>query len=164
MAGRARTYEQRAEELLAPIAERRGCRVYDVEYVREGPSFYLRCYIDRDGGVTIGDCEAVSREMSDALDAHDFIQGEYVLEVSSPGLGRALTKDRHLAASVGQEVELRLYAPQQLGGYAQSAREFEGVLRDWDAESVTVEMPGADTALFRFLRADIAAIRLKLEL
>ena len=83
------TYEAKTEEILLPIAERCGVEIYDVEYVKEGSDFYLRAYIDKEDGVNINDCEAVSRELSDALDREDFIPDAYILEVSSPGLGRS---------------------------------------------------------------------------
>ena len=89
---RKETYEGRTEELLAPIAKAAGVEIYDVEYVREGSDYYLRAYIDKPGGVDINDCERVSRILSDALDEKDFIQDAYILEVSSPGLGRASRK------------------------------------------------------------------------
>ena len=98
MAKRKQT-EELVEKLLEPIAEAHGVRIYDVEYVKEGQEYYLRAYIDKDGGVTIDDCVDVSHDLSDALDAADPISEAYTLEVSSPGLGRTLTKDRHFAAS-----------------------------------------------------------------
>ncbi len=105
--------EARTEELLLPIAEENGVEIYDVEYVKEGGEWYLRAYIDREDGVNIQDCENVSRKLSDRLDEEDFIEEAYILEVSSPGLGRPLKKDRHLEKSLGKEVELRLYRPQE---------------------------------------------------
>ncbi|WP_130837030.1 ribosome maturation factor RimP [Lachnoclostridium sp. Marseille-P6806] len=184
MSGKAKSYAQIAEELLVPVAERFGCRVYDVDYVKEGAEYYLRCYIDKDGGVTLSDCENVNWAMSDALDERDPIPDGYILEVSSPGLGRSLTKDRHLEWSLGEEVEGKFYVPQTLEGYRDKRKEFEGVLKDWDAESVTIEMPSSEGPVhrkgqkssrrseaaaaerkdFRFLRSDIAVLRLKLEL
>ena len=101
---RRETYESETEKLLTPIAERFGVRIYDIEYVKEDSDWYLRAYIDKTGGVTIMDCENVSRALSDELDKKDFIEDAYILEVSSPGLGRALKKDRHLAGSLGEEV------------------------------------------------------------
>ena len=98
------TYESRAEELLQPIVEANGCEIYDVEYVKEGSEWYLRAYIDKEGGVNIVDCENVSRAFSEKLDEVDFISEAYILEVSSPGLGRALKKYRHLEKSIGEEV------------------------------------------------------------
>ncbi|MDO5134226.1 MAG: ribosome maturation factor RimP [Eubacteriales bacterium] len=101
--------EENTERLAAPIAESFGIYIYDVEYVREGQEEYLNVYIDKEGGVTINDCEAVSRKLSDALDEENLITDPYTLVVSSPGLGRALTKDRHLRQSIGQDVEIHLY-------------------------------------------------------
>ena len=88
-------YESKTEALLMPIAQRWGVSIYDVEYVKEGSEYYLRAYIDKPEGVTIQDCENVSRALSDELDREDFIPDAYILEVSSPGLGRTLKKDKH---------------------------------------------------------------------
>ena len=138
MSGRARI-EDEAERLTEPIALKHGVRIYDVEYVKEGPEYYLNIYIDKDGGVTILDCETVSRELSDRLDEADLISDAYTLVVSSPGLGRTLTKDRHLQNSLGEMVEGKLFKPlDELGG-----REFEGILTGWDNETITVEIEEA---------------------
>jgi ribosome maturation factor RimP len=114
--GGSRWYEEHAEALAAPIAEQFGIRIYDVEYVKEGDEYFLNVYIDKDGGVNINDCENVSRLLSDALDKDDPNPDAYTLIVSSPGLGRALTKDRHLQQSIGQDVELHLYKPHSVSG------------------------------------------------
>lgn len=127
-------YEERAEAIAAPIAEQFGIRIYDVEYVREGEEFFLNVYIDKDGGVTIGDCENVSRLLSDALDVDDPIKDPYTLIVSSPGLGRALTKDRHLQQSIGQDVEVHLYKPHPLTG----EKDIRGELMDFDEGQVVL--------------------------
>ena len=84
------TYEKKAEELLLPMMEENGFELVDVEYVKEGGSWYLRAYIDKPGGIAINDCELISRALSDKLDEEDFIEDSYILEVSSPGLGRPL--------------------------------------------------------------------------
>ena len=81
-------YEQKTEEILNPIVEKHGFDLWDVEYVKEGGNWYLRAYIDKPGGIMVDDCEVVSRELSDILDEKDFIDEAYILEVSSPGLGR----------------------------------------------------------------------------
>ena len=139
--GRARI-ETEAELLAAPIAEKNGAWIYDVEYVKEGPEYYLNIYIDKDGGVGILDCEAVSRELSDKLDEADLISDAYTLVVSSPGLGRTLTKDRHLENSLGEKVEGKLFKPlAEIGG-----KEFEGSLTAWDAETITLELEPAKPA------------------
>lgn len=86
------TYEQKAEKMILPIVEANGFELVDVEYVKEGQNWYLRAYIDKEGGITVDDCEIVSRAFSDKLDENDFIEDAYILEVSSPGLGRPLKK------------------------------------------------------------------------
>ncbi len=150
---RRETYESETEKLLTPIAERFGVRIYDIEYVKEGSDWYLRAYIDKTGGVTIMDCENVSRALSDELDKKDFIEDAYILEVSSPGLGRALKKDRHLAGSLGEEVEIKTYKP------IEGQKEFSGVLTAYDENMITV-MIGNDEVTFK--RKEIALIRLAL--
>lgn len=149
------TYESRTERLLAPIAERFGVEIYDVEYVKEGSDWYLRAFIDKSGGVNINDCENVSRALSDALDAEDYIADAYILEVSSPGLGRALKKDRHLEKSLGMEVEVKTY--KAIGG----CKEFSGVLKAYDSETITLEEAEGERV---FQRPEIALIRLALAL
>lgn len=152
---RREEYEMRAEQLLQPIAEANGVNIYDVEYVKEGSDYYLRAYIDKPEGVNIQDCENVSRRLSDELDREDFIQDAYILEVSSPGLGRILKKDKHLQASIGQDVEIKLFKP------VDKCREFSGVLEGFDAEQVTIR--NGDTAI-TLKRTDIAVIRLAIDL
>ena len=149
------TYEARTEALLEPIAKECGVSIYDVEFVNEAGEWYLRSYIDKEGGVTIDDCEAVSRRLSDELDKEDFIEEAYYLEVSSPGLGRTLKKDKHLQASIGQEVELKTYKP------INKQKEFSGTLKAFDGTTVTLEIAGADTV---FNRSDVALIKLALDI
>ncbi len=162
MASRRSGIEEKAEAMLTPIAEENGVRVYDVEYVKEGADHYLRCYIDKDGGVNIGDCENVSRAMSDALDADDFIPDAYILEVSSPGLGRALTKDRHFEASLGEEVEGSTFRPYDEG----KSKAFSGILKAYDKTSVTIGLQDEENGEGKELvleRKNISGIRLKLD-
>lgn len=151
---RREDYETRTERLLKPIAEANGVSIYDVEYVKEGSDYYLRAYIDKQDGVNILDCENVSRALSDALDKEDFIPDAYILEVSSPGLGRTLKKDKHLQAGIGQEVEIKLFKP------LDKCKEFAGVLDSFDAETLTILENGN---LRTFQRSDIALIRLALD-
>ena len=147
-------YEAKTEELLIPIVQNWGVEIYDVEYVKEGSDYYLRAYIDKPEGVSIIDCENVSRALSDALDREDFIPDAYILEVSSPGLGRTLKKDKHLQKSIGQEVEIKTYKP------IEKQKEFSGVLRAFDQDTVTIEM---QTGEMKFDRSDVALIRLALD-
>ncbi|MDE5716675.1 MAG: ribosome maturation factor RimP [Lachnospiraceae bacterium] len=149
------TYEEKTECLLTPIVEQYGVEIYDVEYVKEGKDYYLRVYIDKPEGVNIQDCENVSRALSDALDAEDFIPDAYILEVSSPGLGRVLKKDRHMEKSLGEAVELKAYKP------IDGQKDFSGILNAFDARTVTIEQDGA---LRTFERADIATVRLALDI
>ena len=151
---RREDYEARTEQLLQPVAEANGVSVYDVEYVKEGSDYYLRAYIDKPGGVNIQDCENVSRALSDELDRQDFIPDAYILEVSSPGLGRTLKKDRHLEAAIGQEVEVKLYKP------IDKCKEFSGILERFDPESIVIR-EGDQERIFG--RAEIALIRLALD-
>ena len=148
---KGRTIETRTEEVLAPIAEANGVEIYDVEYVKKGSDWYLRAYIDKPEGVNILDCENVSRALSDKLDEEDFIDDAYILEVSSPGLGRTLKKDKHLEKSLGEEVELRLYKPKD------KQKEFAGILKAFDENSVTIETQEEEKV---FARSEIALIRL----
>ena len=148
------TYEARTEEILLPITEKYGVDIYDVEYVKEGSEYYLRAYIDKPDGVNIIDCENVSRALSDALDVADFIPDAYILEVSSPGLGRTLKKDRHLEKSLGLEVEVKLYKP--LNG----SKEYVGILDDYDETTITIS---SEEENFTFPKADIAVIRLTID-
>ena len=148
---KGRTIETRTEEVLAPIAEANGVEIYDVEYVKEGSDWYLRAYIDKPEGVNILDCENVSRALSDKLDEEDFIDDAYILEVSSPGLGRTLKKDKHLEKSLGEEVELRLHKPKD------KQKEFAGILKAFDENSVTIETQEEEKV---FARSEIALIRL----
>ena len=149
------TYEEKTECLLTPIVEQYGVEIYDVEYVKEGKDYYLRVYIDKPEGVNIQDCENVSRALSDALDAEDFIPDAYILEVSSPGLGRVLKKDRHMEKSLGETVELKAYKPMD------GQKEFSGILKAFDDRTVTIEQDGV---LRTFERSDIATVRLALDI
>ncbi len=152
---RREEYEAKFEKLLIPIAEASGVEIYDVEYVKEGSDWYLRAYIDKEGGVTIDDCEKVSRRVSDLMDEEDFIEDAYILEVSSPGLGRALKKDKHLARSMGEKVELKTYKP------IDKQKDFFGTLKAFDESSVTVETE--DGKSVKFLKSDVALIRLAVD-
>ncbi|MBP5624731.1 MAG: ribosome maturation factor RimP [Lachnospiraceae bacterium] len=148
------SYEAKTEELLRPIAEANGVDIYDVEYVEEAGEWYLRAYIDKEGGVTIDDCEAVSRALSDALDNPEFIEDAYYLEVSSPGLGRTLKKDRHFEKSIGMEVDLKTYKP------VDGSKEFTGTLKSFDKDTVTLMILEKEVS---FSRKDIAKINLTLD-
>ena len=134
--------------LAQPIAEEQGCSIWDVEYVKEAGTWILRVYIDKEGGVSINDCEAVSRPLSDKLDEADPIEGSYTLEVSSAGADRVLKKPEHFQAFMGSEVDVRLYRP------IEGRKEFTGVLAGYDKGNVQLE---GDLG---FEKKDVAQVRL----
>lgn len=146
--------EAKTEQLLIPIAEKYNVEIYDIEFVKEGSEWYLRAFIDKEGGVTIDDCVDVNHALSDALDIDDFIPEAYMLEVSSPGLGRTLKKDKHLEKSIGMEVEIKTYKP------IEKRKEFSGVLKAFNTDCITIEEN--ETELI-FKRTDIATIKLALD-
>ncbi len=151
---RRETYEKEAEKLLAPIVENRGFELVDVEYVKEGGTWYLRGYIDKPGGITVNDCEDVSREFSDRLDEKDFIEDSYIMEISSPGLDRPLKKEKDYQRSMGRLIEIRTYRP------IEKRKEFCGILKAYDADTITIEEDGADLT---FQKKDTALVRLAIE-
>ena len=148
-------YEARTEALLLPIMEEMNFELVDVEYVKEGSTWYLRAYIDKEGGIAVDDCEVISRILSDWLDQTDFIEDSYILEVSSPGLGRTLKKEKHLSKSIGMEVELKKFKP------VNGSKDFEGVLKAFDNDTLTLTVEDDQDLVFQ--RKDIAVIKLALD-
>ena len=144
-------YESRVEKFLIPIMEENNFELVDVEYVKEAGEWFLRVYIDKEGGVSIDDCEAVSRPLSDLLDEADPIEGSYTFEVSSAGADRVLRKPEHFAQEQGQEVEVKLYRPRD------GRKDFVGALRSWQDGDVTLDVDGEPAA---FEKKEIALVRL----
>ena len=136
--------------LARPIAEQAGCQVWDVEYVREAGEWFLRVYIDREGGVDLDCCEAVSRPLSDALDEADPIHGSYTFEVSSAGLDRPLRRPDHFAQCMGRKVDVKLYRP------VDGCKEVTGALTGYEDGAVSVDG-------VRFDKKDVAQVRLHVE-
>ena len=129
-------------QLAQPLVEAAGCSLWDVEYVKEGADYILRVTIDNDEGITIDDCERMTRAIDPILDEHDPIPDSYLLEVSSPGIERELTRDDHFDLCVGEKVEVRLFAP------VDGSRVWVGILGERDAEGgIPVETAGV-TRLF----------------
>ena len=149
--GKKENYESRVERYLLPLVEEHHFELVDVEYVKEAGTWYLRAYIDKEGGIAVDDCEVISRILSDWLDQTDFIEDSYILEVSPPGLGRPLKKERDFERSLGEEVEIRLYKA------LNKQKEFTGILKAYDKETVTIETAEGELV---FNRSDIALIRL----
>ena len=118
---------------------------------KEGGTWYLRAYIDKEGGITVNDCELVAREMNEILDREDYVEDSYVFEVSSPGLSRPLKKEKDYIRNMGKPVEIRTY-------YAiNHSKEFAGILKDYDADHVTITNENGEDVVFE--RKDIALIR-----
>ena len=123
-------YEQKTEALVMPVIKENNFELVDVEYVREAGNWYLRVYVDKEGGITVDDCEIVSRALSDKLDEKDFIDEAYILEVSSPGLGRPLKKDKDFERSIGKEIEIKLYRA------IDRQKDFSGILKAYDRDNI----------------------------
>lgn len=147
-------YEAKTEQLLMPIIEEHGFELVDVEYVKEAGEYYLRAYIDKEGGITIDDCELVSRALSDLLDKDDFIPDAYILEVSSPGLGRQLKKDKDFVREQGKSVDIKLYKA------LEGQKEFTGTLVAYDTATVTIE---SDAGRQTFNMTDVACVSLTID-
>ena len=145
-------YETQTEHWITPILERNNFELVDVEYVKEGSTWYLRAYIDKEGGITVDDCEIVAREMNEILDREDYIEDSYVFEVSSPGLGRPLKKEKDYIRSMGKELEIRTY--RSMNG----SKVFYGVLTGYDDDTVTIQTE--EDKKLTFAKTDIALIRL----
>ncbi|MDD6632225.1 MAG: ribosome maturation factor RimP [Agathobacter sp.] len=148
---KASVYEAKTESLIMPILDRMNFELVDVEYVKEGGTWYLRAYIDKEGGITVNDCEDVAREMNVLLDEEDFIPDAYVFEVSSPGLGRPLKKEKDYIRNMGKEIEIRTYKA------INRCKEFYGLLKAYDKDTVTIEIEDGETIIFN--KSEIALIR-----
>ncbi len=133
---------ERVEALVTPTITELGYRVWDVEYVKEGAEWYLRITLDSDNGIDINDCEKVSRAVSPLLDEEDPIEDFYYLEVHSPGLERVLRRPEHFEASIGSDVELRLFAPDE-----NKKKSYTGKLVAFENDTVTIDAAGETVSL-----------------
>lgn len=140
------------ENIAAPIAEKLGLSIWDIEFVKEGSTYFLRFFIDKNCGVGIDDCEAFSRAIDPVLDETDPIEQSYCLEVSSPGIERELKRDWHFEKYIGAMIKVRLIRPDDKG-----RRDLVGKLAAFDGEYVTIDL-GGETLLFR--RLETAYVRL----
>ena len=138
-------------QLAAPAIAEQGCTLWDVEYVKEAGTWYLRILLDKEGGVDILDCEAISRQLSDLLDEADPIEGSYVFEVSSAGADRVLKTPEHFAQFMNTEVEVKLYRPRE------GRKEFVGLLQSYADGGVVIDMNGQSA---EFTKQEIALVRL----
>ena len=140
-------------ELAAPVAAEFGCELWDTEYVREAGQWFLRLYLDKDGGVDILDCEAISRRVSDLLDEADPIESSYVFEVGSAGLERQLKRPGDFARFMGSPVLVKTYQNRD------GRKEFPGVLKEYDGGAVVLEMGKQE---LRFEKNEVAMVRLRI--
>lgn len=147
-------YESKTEELVTPLIEQNNFELVDIEYVKEGSNWYLRVYIDKSGGINVDDCELISRALSDKLDEEDFIDDAYILEVSSPGLGRPLKKDKDFERSLGEDVEIKLYRMKD------GTKDYRGFLKSYNKEEIVIEDNDEEIT---FKRSEIALVRLALD-
>ena len=146
--------EKRTEELVQDIIDSGGYELWDVEYVKEGSDYYLRVYADKEGGIMIDDCVTISRALEAKLDAEDFIEEAYILEVSSPGLTRKLKKDKDYDRSIGKLVFVKLYKAEQ------GVKEFVGRLKEVDDKLLKLDIDGDEVVLDR---NNISSARLEYE-
>ncbi len=137
-----------------PIVKAHGCELWDVEYVREGSEYFLRLYLDKEGGVDINDCEAISRAVDPVLDEKDPVPGSYHFEVCSAGLERALKRPSDFARFMDSAVTVKLYRPRN------GLKEIPGILRGYDNGRVTLEA-GRETITFE--KSEVALVRLRVE-
>ena len=149
---KSESYESKTEELIQPLVDEKGFELVDVEFVKEGSEWYLRVYIDKDGGISVNDCEEISRAFNEILDREDYISEQYIFEVSSPGLTRPLKKEKDYKRSIGKLVDVKLYKP------VDKAKEYTGVLSAFDENTVTLEGDNGDS--YTLDRKNIAKISL----
>ena len=138
--------ETNVENLIKPIVEEIGYKLYDVIYEKEGKDYFLRIFIDNENGISLEDCEKVNNAITDILDEKDYIKEQYFLEVSSPGVERILRKDWQIKENIGQNVEVKLFKP--LNG----EKVITGTLKDLNDESIiidNIEIPRKDISLIK---------------
>ena len=126
--------EEKVEQLVKDPIEKLGYSLYDVEYVKEGPEYYLRIYIDKESGIDLNDCEILSNEINELLDKSDYIKEQFYLEVSSPGIERKLRKDKHLEQNISKNVEIKLFKKDNNG-----KKEYTGKLKAFNQEEIIIE-------------------------
>ena len=159
------SYESRVEAFLLPLMEENNFELVDVEYVKEAGNWYLRAYVDKEGGITLDDCELVNRAWSDLMDENDFIPEAYILEVSSPGLGRQLKKEKDFKRSIGQDVDVKFYQSRKIpagrNGKEVSVKEITGTLKAYTKEKITLETDFAKE--YEIACSDISTVKLTID-
>lgn len=145
----------RVSEIARPVVEEEGCSLWDVEYVREAGTWYLRIYIDKDGGVSIDDCERISRRLDPILDEEDPIPDSYVFEVGSAGADRELKRPEDFQQFMGSEVEVKLYRP------VDGSKHYTGMLTGYEDGGVSLLQ---NDKVLRFEKGQVAQVRLYVSL
>ena len=148
--GKREDYEAKTEQLIAPIIAANHVELFDVDYIKEGQDWYLRVYIDKEGGVTIDDCQAVSRAFNEVLDKENYIADQYIFEVSSPGLTRPLKKEKDYEKSIGRLLDIKLYKP------VEGKKEYAGILKEYNKDIIIIE---SDDTQITIERSNLAMIR-----
>ena len=146
--------EDRVEKLVLPKIEELGYTLYDIQYAKEGKNYFLRIFIDKENGIDLNDCEKVSDGLNELLDEADYIKEQYFLEISSPGIERVLRKDKHLQDSIGKEIEINLFKPQD------TKKEFIGILDGYNEDVITIKQI-EDGAKISINRKNISLMKLK---
>lgn len=158
-------YEARAEKMLEPVMEEHHFELVDVEYVKEAGNWYLRAYVDKEGGITLDDCELVNRTWSDLMDQDDFIEDAYILEVSSPGLGRQLKKEKDYQRSIGEDVDVKFYGSRKIpagkNGKEIPVKEITGTLKAFTKETITLDTDFDNN--YEILRSEISTVKLTID-
>lgn len=132
---------QSVTELIEPVVHDENLELVDVEYKKEGKNWYLRIYIDKDGGVSVEDCQKVSRQIEDMIQIDEIIHSAYILEVSSPGLDRPLKKEKDLLRSIGKKVSVTTYSP------IDKQRNFVGIIKDFSNQTLSLDVNGKSVAI-----------------
>ena len=145
-------YESKTEALIQPLIDENHFELVDVEWVKEGGTWYLRVFVDKEGGIGVDDCALISRAFDEILEREDYISENYIFEVSSPGLDRPLKKEKDFQRSIGKDVEIKLYKA------LNKEKEFFGVLKAYDNDTITIEQDDESEIVFN--RSDVAIIRL----
>ena len=150
--GRSESYEAKTEQLIQPLIDANHFELVDVEFVKEGSDWYLRVYIDKEGGITVDDCELISRAFNEILDREKYISEQYIFEVSSPGLMRPLKKEKDFERSIGKLIDIKLFKAED------KCKEFTGELEAYDRDTVTMKMDDGTQKVLE--RSNLAMIRL----
>lgn len=135
--------EEKVESLIKTKIQENGYSLYDVQYAKEGKNYFLRIFIDKLEGIDLNDCEKVNDLVNPLLDEVDYIKEQYFLEVSSPGIERVLRKDEHLQENIGNEIEIKLFKPEN------GKKEFEGILNNFDKENIKLNVQNEEITIER---------------